>query len=46
MDQGTPRKTRDMETYRGESGEEPQTHGHRGIIPEQNTNGLCCKINN
>ena len=27
MDQGTPHKTRDMETYRGESGEEP---GHGG----------------
>jgi hypothetical protein len=30
------------ETYR----EEPQTHGHRGKIPEQNTNCLCSKIKN
>jgi hypothetical protein len=28
------------------SGEEPQTYGHRGKIPEQNTNVLCCKIKN
>jgi hypothetical protein len=27
-------------------GEEPQTQGHRGKIPEQNTNGLCSKIKN
>jgi hypothetical protein len=27
-------------------GEEPQRYGHRGKIPEQNTNGLCCKIKN
>ena len=44
MDQGTPYKTRDTETYREESGEEPRTYGHRGKIPEQNTNGLCCKV--
>jgi hypothetical protein len=24
-------------------GEELQTYGHRGIIPEQDTNSLCCK---
>ena len=30
MDQGPPHKTRDTETYRGESGEKPQTHGYRG----------------
>jgi len=46
VDQGTPQKTRDSETYRGESGEKPQRYGHRGIIPEQNSNGLCCKIEN
>jgi hypothetical protein len=30
VDQGTPYKTRDTETYRGENGEEPQRYGHRG----------------
>jgi hypothetical protein len=44
VDQGTPHKTRHTETYRGESGEEPRRYGHRGKIPEQNKNGLCCKI--
>ena len=29
MDQGTPHKTRDTETYRGENGEQPQRYGHR-----------------
>jgi hypothetical protein len=46
VDQGTPHKTRHTETYRGESGEELQRYGHRGKIPEQNTNGFCCKIKN
>jgi hypothetical protein len=41
--QGTPHKTRDTETYRGESGEEPQRYGHRGKIPEQNSNGFAVK---
>ena len=31
---------------RRENQEEPQTHGHRGKFPEQNTNGLWFKINN
>jgi hypothetical protein len=35
---------RDTETYRGESGEEPQRYGHMGMIPEQNTNGFFCNI--
>ena len=39
-------KTRDTETYRGGSGENPQRYGHRGKIPKQNSNGLSCKINN
>ena len=30
MNQGTPHKIRDSETYRGESGEKPQRYGHRG----------------
>jgi hypothetical protein len=42
VDQGTPHKTRDSEIYRGESGEKPRRYGHRGKIPEQNSNGLCC----
>jgi hypothetical protein len=46
MDQGTVHKTRDTETYRGESGEKPQRYENRGEIPEQNSNGLCCKIKN
>jgi hypothetical protein len=46
VDQGAPHKTRDTETYRGESGEKPRRYGHRGKIPEQNTNALCCKIKN
>jgi hypothetical protein len=25
-------------------GEKPGRYGHRGKIPEQNSNGLCCKI--
>jgi hypothetical protein len=36
VDQGTPYKTRDTETYRGESGEKPRIYGHRGNFPEQN----------
>jgi hypothetical protein len=34
MDQGTPHKTRDSETYRGERGEKPQRYSHRGKISE------------
>ena len=32
MDQGTPHKTRDTETYRRESGEKPQRYGHRELL--------------
>jgi hypothetical protein len=46
VDQGSPHKTRDPETYREESGEEPLVYGYRGKIPEQNTNGFCWKIKN
>jgi hypothetical protein len=46
VDQGTPDKTRDTETYNGESGEKYKRYGHRGKIPEQNISGLCCKIEN
>ena len=46
MDQRTSHKTRDTETYRGESGEKPGRYGHRGKIPKQNSNGLGYKIKN
>ena len=41
MDQGTPHKTRDTKIYRGEIGGKPQRWEK---IPEQNSSGLCCKI--
>jgi hypothetical protein len=46
VDQGTPHKTRDSETYQRESGGKPQRYEHRGKIPKQNSSGLCCKIKN
>jgi hypothetical protein len=46
MDQGAPHKTRDTETYRQESGEEPRGYGLRGKFPELSTNVLSCKIKN
>ena len=46
VDQGPPLKTRYTETYREDSGVMSQRYGHRGKIPEQNTNGLCYKIKN
>ena len=46
VNQGPPHKTRYPESNRRESGEKAQTHGHRGEVPEQNTNGLCSKIKN
>ena len=36
----------ETQIYRGVSGEKPQRYGHRGKIPEQNSNGLGCKIKN
>ena len=39
-------ETRDTEVYRGESGGKPRRYGHRGEIPEQNSNGLCRKMEN
>ena len=45
VDQGPPNKTRYTESYRGESWEEPWTHGYSGKFPEKNTNGLCSKNN-
>jgi hypothetical protein len=44
MDQGTPHKTIDIENYRREIWEKHQRYGKRGTIPEQNCNGLFCKI--
>ena len=44
MDQGTSHKTRDTETYRGESGEKPWRYGHRGKIPEQNIKYIYQKV--
>jgi hypothetical protein len=46
MDQGTPHKTRDTDTHRGESGEKPRRYGYRGKIPEQNCNVLNVSILN
>jgi hypothetical protein len=46
MDQRTPHKIRDTENYRGESSEKPRRYGHKGKIPEQNSNGLFSKIKN
>jgi hypothetical protein len=43
VDQGTQHKTRDTETYRGESGEKPRRYGHRGKIPEQSCNALAVR---
>ena len=46
MDQGPPHKAGYTETYRGQSGEEPQAHWFKGKFPQQNTNGLGSKIKN
>ena len=42
MVQGTPHKTRDSETYRGESGEKLRRYGHRGKIPEKTV--MACAV--
>jgi hypothetical protein len=44
VDQGTPHKTRDTETHRGESGGKPQAHGHRGKLTEPITYALKSRI--
>jgi hypothetical protein len=44
VDQGTTHKTRDTETYRGESRENPRRYGHRGKIPEQNTLAFAVRL--
>jgi hypothetical protein len=45
VDQRPAHKTRNTETYRGESGEKSQKYGHKRKIPEQN-NVLFYKIEN
>jgi hypothetical protein len=42
VDQGTPHKTRDSETYRGKSGEKPQIYGHRGKF--LNRTAMACAV--
>ena len=42
MDQGTPHKTRDSETYRGGSGEKPRRYGQGGKF--LNRTALACAI--
>jgi hypothetical protein len=42
VDQGTPYKTRDTETYRGESGGKPQRYGHRGKF--LNRTAMACAV--
>jgi hypothetical protein len=40
--QGPPYKTRDTETFIGESGKEPRRYGHRGKIP--NRTAMACAV--
>jgi hypothetical protein len=42
VDQGTPQKTRDSETYRGGSGEKSQRYGHRGKF--LNRKAMACAV--
>jgi hypothetical protein len=46
VDQRPPHKNRDTEINRGESREKFLKYGHRGKIPEQNTNGFFYKMEN
>jgi hypothetical protein len=46
VDQGPPDKTRYTQCNRSENREEPWVVGHRGKLPEQNSNDLCFKSNN
>jgi hypothetical protein len=39
VDQGTPHKTRDRESYRGESGEKPRRYGCRGKFLKRTMGG-------
>jgi hypothetical protein len=38
------KKTETLE-FIEEKGGKPQRYGHKGKIPKQNNNGLCCMIN-
>jgi hypothetical protein len=42
VDQGTPHKIRDSETYRGECGEKPQKYEHRGKF--LNRTAMVCAV--
>jgi hypothetical protein len=42
VNQGTPHKSRDSETYREESGEKPRRYGHRGIF--LNRTAMACAV--
>jgi hypothetical protein len=42
VNQGTPHKTRDSETYRGESGENPRRYGHKGKF--LNRTAMACAV--
>ena len=42
MDQGTSHKTRDTETYKGESGEKPRRYGHGGKF--LNRTAMACAV--
>ena len=46
VDQGPPHKTKYTETNRKVSGEDHWVQGHKGKLPEQNTNSLWSKIKN
>ena len=46
MGQGTPHKTRETETYRGQCGGKPWRYVYRRKIHEENSNGLCCETKN
>jgi hypothetical protein len=46
VNQGPSYINRYTETYRRVGGLEPETYGHWGKIPEQNTSDLRCNINN
>jgi hypothetical protein len=43
VDQRTPHKTRETETYRGKSGKSSKIWA-QGKNPEENSNGLCCMM--
>jgi hypothetical protein len=45
VDQGPQHQTRYVEFNRSRSRKEPQSHGLREKFPDQNTNGLCSKVN-